>query len=173
MSAGSEYLEPAELRTDGAPVGSAGDFTTKTWRNWSIVRIMYPGIPYSIWAMFASATGEFRRWYVNIERPFARTEIGFDVVDYELDVVAERDLDWEWKDEEHLARMVSEGLFTSAEARQFRSHGLDAVSRIESRSAPFDESWPGWRPPPSWGPLKMPSSEQMWSTPKQPDDQAT
>lgn len=166
VAAGSSYRQPDQTRKssvdDQTASGFSTDFTDKTWNNWSIIRIMYPGVPYSVWAMYRAQTGEFVRWYVNIEEPFKRTSVGFDVVDFELDVVAGPDLSWSWKDEDHLAKMVSDGIFTKTQASEFREFGLDAIERIEQRTAPFNEPWPQWRPDPSWGPLKMPADDAVW-----------
>ena len=47
---------------------------------------------------------EFVGWYVNLQEPLRRTKIGFDFLDQELDIVVKPNLDWRWKDAEHLHR---------------------------------------------------------------------
>ncbi len=138
------------------------DFETFTWERSDVLRIMYPDVPYSIWPMWRTGTSDLTGWYVNIEMPFVRTEIGFDVMDYELDIVIAPDLSWRWKDEDRLAKLVEHGVFTESRAAEFKEFGLDAVRRIESRAAPFDEPWPDWRPDPNWGPLEMPENDADW-----------
>ena len=162
VAAGSEYRQPAETRKPGSTERNSGGFVTSAWRNWSIIRLMYSGVPYSIWAMYSAESHMFTRWYVNIERPFQRWRRGFDVVDHELDVVVQPDRSWAWKDEDHLQRMVTEGLFTGEQANEFYTHGRDAISRVERVEAPFSEPWPEWRPPTNWEPLRMPADDSEW-----------
>ncbi len=162
ISSGSGYRQPERMRKDKLGSDSFGDFTDRTWKNWSTVRVMFPGVPYSVWAMYAAQSGEFTRWYVNIEEPFKRTPIGFDVIDFELDMLVAPDLTWTWKDEDHLANMVQYGIFTAAQAVDFKLYGLDAIGRIERLAPPFNEPWPQWRPDPEWGPLKMPDDDSAW-----------
>lgn len=138
------------------------EFEDRVWSRNDVLRIMYPGVPYSIWPMWPTGTNNLLGWYVNIEMPFERTEIGFDTVDYELDIVIAPDLSWRWKDEDLLAELVETGVFTEARAAEFREYGLDAVRRMELNTAPFNEPWPRWRPNPSWYPLKMPADDSEW-----------
>lgn len=162
ISAGSDYKQVVWMGNAPPTPEQVGQFEEKTWTNYSILRIMYPDVPYSIWAMWRAADGEFVRWYVNIESPFERTSFGFGAVDYELDLVVNPDWTWAWKDEDELLRHVETGVFTAAQAIDFKRYGLDALKRIESRTEPFNEPWPNWRPDPSWGPLKMPVDDSEW-----------
>ncbi len=162
ISSGSEYRQVIWMGDAPPKPEQVGKFEGKAWWKYDVLRIMYPGVPYSMWAMWYADSGEFAKWYVNIESPLERTEFGFTAVDHELDIVANPDLSWEWKDEAELARMVDVGIFTAEQAEDFRKHGEDAVKRIEERTAPFNEPWPEWRPDPSWGPLKMPEDDSEW-----------
>lgn len=161
ISSGSGYKQVVWMGNAPPRPDQVGKFEEKNWSNYSMIRIMYPGVPYSIWPMWRATTGEFVRWYVNIESPFERTRFGFTVVDYELDIVVNPDMTWSWKDEEELEGLVRKEIFTEAQAVDFKNYGLDAVKRIEQCAAPFNEPWPDWRPDPSWGPLEMPT-DQRW-----------
>lgn len=140
------------------------EFEDAVWERNDVLRIMYPGVPYSIWPMWPTGTTDLLGWYVNIEMPFERTAIGFDTMDYELDIVIAPDFSWRWKDEDRLAKLVENGVFTETQAKEFKEYGLDALSRLEHRETPFNEPWPQWRPDPSWGPLTMPTDDAVWLT---------
>ena len=159
--AGSEYLHPNPSPDPRAPF-LRSTYENRIWRNWSVVRHMFPGERYSIWAMYRSEDGGFARWYVNIEAPFSRTRSGFETTDHELDIVIESDRTWAWKDEDHLANMVAAGTFTTDEAVAFRQHGLDAIARLQQNDVPFSEPWPNWQPPEDWEPLEMPEWDPRW-----------
>lgn len=120
-----------------------------------ILSFAWPDIPYSV--LLWTVEEDRRVWYVNLQDPLARTSIGFDTVDHALDVVVELDRSsWRWKDEDELAEAVEDGLFTPAEAADFRAWGERAVERILSSEPPFDRNWDGWRPDPGWGVPELP-----------------
>lgn len=162
--AGTQYHRAKQLyespELKGLPLSD--EFEDGVWERNDVLRIMYPGVPYSIWPMWPTGTDMLLGWYVNIEMPFERTEIGFDTMDHELDIVIAPDLSWRWKDEDKLAELVAGGVYTEPQAAEFREAGLDAVRRMELNAAPFNEPWPDWRPDPSWGPLDMPKDDAEW-----------
>ncbi len=161
ISSGSAYRQVVWMGNAPPPPDQVGKFEEKRWWKYDVLRIMYPGVPYSVWAMWLAGGGEFVKWYVNIESPFERADYGFTAIDHELDIVVNPDLSWEWKDEAELERLVDVGIFTAAQAADFRRYGEEAVGRVEERSAPFSEPWPEWRPDPDWGPLDMPQDD-LW-----------
>lgn len=142
--------------------GLSNEYTNAVWTRHSVLRIMYPDKPYSVWIMWDSGNGKHRCWYVNIEAPFIRTKSGFETTDYELDAVISPDFEWRWKDEEELAEIVKAGIFTPEFALEIRGMGLDAKARLEARREPFNEPWPEWKPEPGWGPLSMPDDDSAW-----------
>jgi hypothetical protein len=120
-----------------------------------ILSFAWPDTPYSV--LLWTVEEDRRVWYVNLQDPLMRTPIGFDTVDHALDVVVELDRSsWRWKDEDELAEAVNDGLFTPAEAADFRAWGERAVDRILSSEPPFDRNWDGWRPDPGWGVPELP-----------------
>ena len=138
------------------------EYEDAVWTQHDVLRIMYPGDPYSIWVMWDSESGQHRCWYVNIEAPFRRIKIGFETTDYELDGVISPGFEWRWKDQDKLAEIVQLGVFTPEFAAQVREMGLDAKRRLEERREPFNEPWPEWKPDPDWGPLEMPVDNDDW-----------
>jgi hypothetical protein len=160
-------LLPGGVRC-GVPVGADGRELRLPDRPWHlevlprgdrpILSFAWPDTPYSV-LLWADEAGR-RVWYVNLQDPLTRTPIGFDTVDHALDILIELDRrSWRWKDEDELAEAVGQGLFTQAEAADFRAWGERAVDRIVSRQAPFDRDWEDWRPDPRWS---MPELLDGW-----------
>jgi hypothetical protein len=158
------FFLPGHARC-GRPVGQDGAELRLPDRPWRLVvrprgphpilSFAWPDTPYAV--LLWAAEDERRVWYVNLQRPLARTSIGFDTVDHALDVVIELDgSSWRWKDEEELAAAVRDGLFSQNEADDFRSWGERAVGRILRGDPPFDRDWSGWRPDPEWGEPDLP-----------------
>ena len=163
VSARSGYSQPDGIGSEDLQKNySINEFKERTWNRHSVLRIMYPDTPYSIWVMWDAITNAFERWYINIEMAFVRTEIGFDTMDYELDIVVSPDFSWEWKDEDRLGELVNKGVFTETQASEFYDYGFDALKRLESRVAPFNEQWKNWKPDPGWGPIQMPNNRSGW-----------
>jgi hypothetical protein len=130
------------------------------WRDNSVLMLTKPGVAHSYWAFWSGGTWEFLAWYVNLQAPLARTEIGFDSEDHVLDLVIEPDLcSWQWKDEDELAAAIRVGRFTEDDARSIRAEGEKAIEALESRAWPFDQGWDHWRPDPAWS---LPSIAAGW-----------
>lgn len=111
---------------------------------------------------FAAVLLEFRpdwsplRWYVNLEDPLRRSEVGFDTLDHKLDVIVELDGSWRWKDEDELAESIGRGLIPATHEPKLRDAAVGAVGRILDREPPFDRDWTTWRPDPSWPVPELP-----------------
>lgn len=157
-------LLPGGVRC-GLPIGADGRELRLPHGDWRlelrprgdrpILSFAWPDTPYSV--LLWTVEEDRRVWYVNLQDPLARTPIGFDTVDHALDVVVELDRSsWRWKDEDELAEAVEDGLFTPAEAADFRAWGEHAVERILSSDPPFDRNWDGWRPDPGWAVPELP-----------------
>ena len=126
-----------------------------TWTN-NILRFLYPGRAFSVWAGWNEGSWDFAWWYVNLEAPPARTEIGLDTRDHTLDIVAAPDLEWRWKDEDEAAARVEHGVDSAEFAAAVRAEGERVVELIERRAPPFGEDWPSWRPDPAWSVPELP-----------------
>jgi predicted RNA-binding protein associated with RNAse of E/G family len=134
---------------------------TRWERSWSL-SFAFPGLAYGVILQFEPGSDRFLGFYVNLQSPLARTEVGFDYVEHVLDVRIEADRSsWSWKDEDELAEAVERGLFTPQDERWFHHWGERAVERVLLREVPFDRDWSTWRPDPSWG---VPVLPQGWET---------
>ena len=78
-----------------------GKHPTDEFRRGECLRLMFPGEPYSIWLHWSrTPPRRFTGWYVNLEAPFVRTDIGVDTTDNSLDLVVTPDFECRWKDVE-------------------------------------------------------------------------
>ena len=129
------------------------------WKATDVLEIVEPGALHSVWAMWREGGGDFLCWYVNLQDPLVRVPGGFLTCDRALDIVVGPDLRWQWKDEDHLARLVELGWVSADDAAALRAEGERVIERIERRLPPFSEPWPEWRPDPSW---TVPSLPDHW-----------
>jgi uncharacterized protein DUF402 len=114
-----------------------------------VLSFAWPDTWYAV-LLFLRPDGEPANWYVNLEEPLRRTELGFDSLDHELDVVVGLDGSWRWKDEDELAEAIRRGVISAEDEGRLRADGERAVRRIVDREPPFDLDWTGWRPDPAW-----------------------
>lgn len=122
------------------------------------LRIMSASTGYGIYVQWDVEPRRFHQWYVNIERPYTRTPIGFDTMDLELDIRVQPDMSWTWKDEDHLEMIRDAGVISEDEFNSARAAGHEAVKLIEERRPPFDEGWESWTAPNDWGKPELPSN---------------
>jgi hypothetical protein len=164
---------PGKRRTGGrggprgrnlAPDGWDGGHEDFTWPGPGMLRLHPLGSHYSVLRRFDPHEGRYRGWYVNLERSWRRTPVGFDSRDDVLDVVVADDLaTWGLKDEDELGWSVEVGTFTSEQAEDVRRVAVTAGAAIEARSFPFvDELYHGLTPLPEWPLPRLPA---MWAEP--------
>lgn len=128
-------------------------------RHHPFLSFAFPDTPYAVLASWDRETGEFREWYINLQSPLRRTDVGFDTEEHVLDVLIPPDRStWAWKDEDELEQAIDEGLFTEEEAERFRAAGERAVEQIILREPPFDEDWEHWTPEPEWDTPELPDA---------------
>jgi predicted RNA-binding protein associated with RNAse of E/G family len=103
----------------------------------------------SVWWFFAES-GEFRGWYVNLEIPLGRTELGTDRIDGALDVTVDPHRRWQWKDEDEAAAAVEAGRLGAEQLARLRAEGERLIGLAEAGAFPFDGTWCDFRPDPGW-----------------------
>ncbi len=113
---------------------------------------------HAVWVSWRDS-GEDWGWYINLQRPFLRTEQGLQTMDLMLDILVERDRSWRWKDEDEFDALVTASLIDAAEAAQVRDAGRHVIRDIEANAPPFSEPWHSWRPDPGW---PLPELPQGW-----------
>jgi hypothetical protein len=122
----------------------------REWRGPGLLIVHREGNGFALWH-FVNEDGSFAGWYVNLERPWVRTELGFDTRDHTLDVWVDANGGWRWKDEDELESAVAHGWFSRAEADTFRAEGERVVAEW-----PFPTGWEDWREPEGWEPATLP-----------------
>lgn len=127
-------------------------------RRWPrpMIRLYLPDRAFSA-HLFFDENWSFGGWYGNLEAPYQRTPIGIDSQDHALDVLADAQFRWRWKDEEEFARRLELGLDTTEHQAGVRRAGLEFIEALCCGTPPFDRDWPGWRPPPDWAPPRLPA----------------
>jgi predicted RNA-binding protein associated with RNAse of E/G family len=111
--------------------------------------LMREGDWHAVWISWLDGGTQWG-WYVNLQRPFRRTPLGFETMDLMLDVVIDLDRTWRWKDEDELALFVERAVFSTELAARVREEGREVARQAERGAAPFDGSWADWRPDPRW-----------------------
>jgi predicted RNA-binding protein associated with RNAse of E/G family len=120
------------------------------WTTAHVLSFAWPGAGAAV-LHFWDESWSPRSWYVNVEAPLRRFELGFDTLDHDLDIVLEPDRSsWHWKDEDDVAEGIRLGVYTPQEAEDFRREAEVALRRVLDREPPFDREWADWRPDPSW-----------------------
>jgi protein associated with RNAse G/E len=128
------------------------------WRQRRFLIFMEPDAYFSTALVWEHDTDEFLGWYVNFERPFTRTPLGFDTLDLEVDLMVQPDGAWRWKDEAEYREGVRRGSISSAVAQQVEQARVEALHRVQSAASPFDTSWQAWRPEPAWPIPQLPAN---------------
>jgi hypothetical protein len=145
-----------------ATVAAHGDwiFRDATW-DVDVLVLMRPADWHAVWVSWLP-DGANWGWYVNLQRPFRRTPLGFETMDLMLDVIVDHDRRWRWKDEDELETFVEHGVFDVALAGRARDEGRRVIERVRRNEPPFSEPWHDWRPDSSW---PIPSLPERWEVP--------
>lgn len=121
----------------------------KRWHN-HVLRLSVPGEPYSI-SVIWFANWRMIYWYINNEEALRPAPLGYDYMDWTLDVMVAKDLSFHvLKDEAELEEAVRRGVYPPNSPTTFREIAARAVKRLTNREPPFDEPWEAWRPDSSW-----------------------
>ncbi len=128
------------------------NLTDHTWTGTDVLMLSNPSEGCSIWLMWETGTTDLRCWYINLEEPLKRTRVGFDAMDWQLDIVVSPDRSrWRWKDEDEFEAWIAAGLITPTAAESIRATGLAALKRLQENRPPYCDGWENWRPPAAWG----------------------
>jgi hypothetical protein len=119
------------------------------WHGTSTLRVITEGQWSSVWWFFGPDL-EFLGWYVNLEIPLGRTDLGTDRVDGALDVAVDPDRRWRWKDEDEADAAVEAGRISAEQLTRLRAEGERMIALAEAGAFPFDGTWCEFRPDPDW-----------------------
>lgn len=159
---------PMKKRTlpDGQPIPRALSYDDRAklpivvgdgvWRANNVLILVRPGAAHDVRLFWESETWRFLGWYINLQAPLRRVEVGFDTADHVLDIDVAPDLAWRWKDEDEFAIAQRIGRFSEDEAAAIHAEGERIIADVEALRWPFDGGYETWRPDPSWGVPVMP-----------------
>ena len=126
-----------------------------TWHGSSTLRVITESEWSSVWWFFGPDL-EFVGWYVNLEIPLGRTDIGTDRIDGALDVTVAPDRRWQWKDEDEADAAVDAGRLSAEQLVRLRAEGERVIALAEAGTFPFDGTWCDFRPDPDWPAPELP-----------------
>jgi hypothetical protein len=102
----------------------------------------------------------FCGWYINTQSALKRTYLGFDMRDYQLDILVDTDRSWRWKDEDELELAIHLGRMTPAQGAAVEREGQRAIAELENNAGPCADGWENWQPS---GDLKRPQLRPDWN----------
>jgi hypothetical protein len=130
-----------------------------SWHGHGALMLQRPGDSYAVWVFWSGPKREFRGWYVNLQEPFRRTELGYDTQDLELDIWLPREGGYVLKDDEDMERRVEEGRFTPEQIAAVRGDAQRILDELESDGPWWSESWSTWEPDPDWPKPSFPDGQ--------------
>jgi hypothetical protein len=160
---GNRWLGPAATKDRLSHLKAAGADWALQERRWTGAHVASWGWPDAGAAVlhFWDEAWVPKHWYVNVEAPLRRFELGFDTFDHDLDIVVEPDRSsWRWKDEDVVADGIRLGVYTSEDETAFRRDAERGLRRLLDREPPFDREWADWRPDPAWPFPELPDGLQ-------------
>lgn len=156
LAPGSRMLH--QVTADGSPIRSldgSDRFTApraqaiRDWAGGGILAVFQPEIMYSVW-FFETESGLRDAYYINIEAPYIRTDVGIETSDLLLDVVVRADGAYRYKDEDELEFASEAGLFSQTEVAAICHAAEEAVTVLNQRRFPFDAGYESFQPDPAW-----------------------
>jgi hypothetical protein len=128
------------------------------WIDTDVLSLVVPGTAHSVDIMWEAGSRIQRCWYVHLQEPFRRTDIGFDTMDQILDIVISPDLSrWHCKDEDEFEEAERIGVYTQVEAQVIRAEGEHVITMLNEQASPFCDGWNEWVPPKEWSIPDFPS----------------
>lgn len=131
------WLPPGSRYAIGTNLFEEWTYDFRTLRRGQL-RVTHPGDAFSV---FLFADG----WYVNLEQPQLRTELGFDYEDELLDVWIPFRGEPELLDEDELDLAVEHRYITPERAVEIRRKGERILAE-----PPWPTGWEAWQPEPGW-----------------------
>jgi uncharacterized protein len=131
----------------------------RPWHSTHVLSRWCAGDAYSIWLFWETGTWRFAGWYINMQSPFVRTDMGFDATDNILDVWIGLDGSISWKDDDELDKAVRAGAVKAEAARGIRREAKRAPTA--RGRLPFTDAWTRWRPDEAW---PVPALKPGWES---------
>ena len=155
--AGTPTRSPIKRPTVRDELENRIQLESRQWTDNDILSLNTPGAGFSIEAMWYAGTQTMRCWYVHLQEPLRRTQIGFDTMDQILDIVINRDRSaWQWKDEDEFGEAEIIGLYSAGKIRAIRAEGERLIRMMLENASPFCDGWEKWLPPAGWSTPQFP-----------------
>jgi hypothetical protein len=130
------------------------------WSRTDVLQLVLPGAQHAVYAMWETGCSHFRGWYINLQAPLRRMALGFDTMDYLLDIVVSADKStWRWKDEDEFEEAIAVGLFNPEQARAIRAEGEKVIRSLHQEGSLFNCGWEKWSAPGEW---RIPAFPAGW-----------
>jgi hypothetical protein len=134
----------------------------RTWQGEGSLRLNIPDSLWSLHVFWEEGLSAVKAWYINMDAPVSRSRFGFDSWDMFLDVVVSPDRQtWQYKDEDEFADVAAAGVFDEIGVDEIRTAAEEAIKMITENQKPFDDSWAGWRPDPTWAMPQLPNDWEL------------
>jgi Protein of unknown function (DUF402) len=134
------------------------DLCNRPWRDNTVLTRVSAGDWFSV-HRFYDGGQQPGVWYVNFERPAARTPLGYDTCDLCVDLVVAPDLaSYQWKDEDEYAVGREAGFISDDEHENVQQARATVLQMLARGLGPFAGDWSVWRRDPSWPPPVLPAS---------------
>ncbi|WP_216853459.1 DUF402 domain-containing protein [Phytoactinopolyspora halotolerans] len=126
------------------------------WRDTTRLMLSSPDSYFTV-SLFFDDNGSQWIWYVDFERPYRRTLIGYDTFDLMLDLVIELDGTYRWKDKDEYDQGRRLGIITDDDHKRVSDAQEQVISLLSGREGAFHEHWTTWRRDPHWPRPVLPS----------------
>ncbi len=153
FGAGDDWPTPTGRHPYDGRAAWAGDGTLGLHRD---------GDPYAVWHHWRQPGRSFTGWYLNVQAPLRRTEIGIDSLDLELDLLVSPAFEVSLKDEAQVEASAILGRFSGETSTAIHRLGAELKGRIESGDRWWDDAWCDWAPTPDL--LVAPTLEPGWES---------
>jgi len=155
--AGTPNMVPNKRSTPKDLLSNKVHLVPHHWTDTDVLMLVKPGSAHDVEVMWETGHTKLHCWYVNLQEPLRRTKLGFDSMDFLLDIVISADqATWHWKDEDEFNEAVRIGVFSSEEAKAICQEGERVIELLLTRQSPFRDGWENWRPPADWSIPQLP-----------------
>jgi len=127
-----------------------------TWHTNRLLLLIEPKNYYSTIYFWQNDTNEFLCYYINFQIPFKRSDIGFDTLDLELDIIIRPDLSWKLKDTDDYQKGIEHGTILREWIHEIEISKKEVLEKLAHKQYPLDSSWLNWRHDKNWLAPKLP-----------------
>jgi hypothetical protein len=155
--AGTPNMVPGKRPTPQDFLSNDIHLVPHNWTDTDVLMLVTPGSSHALYVMWETGQTKLRCWYIDLQEPLRRTNLGFDTMDQFLDIVISADKSaWHWKDEDEFEEAIAIGVYSLEEAQCIRAEGERVIRLLQGGQSPFCDGWERWSPPAAWNIPVMP-----------------